>query len=65
MTSKNETTNSPIHEFNVLHKGMTAFSNPFLMVYYLFLIYYFKKILSLAFFILKALKDTLIRELVK
>ena len=25
VTSKNETTNSPIHEFNVLHKGQRAF----------------------------------------
>ena len=65
MTSKNETTISPIHEFKVLHKGMTAFSNPFLMVYYLFIIYYFKKHFKPCPFILKALKDTLIRELVK
>ena len=27
MTSKNETTNSPIHEFKVLHKGPRAFKN--------------------------------------
>ena len=25
VTSKNETTNSPIHEFKVLHKGQRAF----------------------------------------
>ena len=31
---KNESTNSPIHESKVLHKGQRAFYNPFLMVYY-------------------------------
>ena len=35
VTSKNGTTNSPIHEFKVLHKGQRAFKNPFLMVYYI------------------------------
>ena len=34
MASKNETTNSPVHEFKVLHTGQRAFENPFLMVYY-------------------------------
>ena len=32
VTSKNETTNLPIYEFKVLHKGQRAFQNPFLMV---------------------------------
>ena len=32
VTSKNETTNSPIHQFKVLHKGQRAFQTPFLMV---------------------------------
>ena len=47
VTSKNETTNSPIHEFNVLHKGQRAFKKPFLIVYY-FLFITLKNILSLA-----------------
>ena len=34
VTSKNETTNSPIHNVKVLHKGQEAFKSPFLMVYY-------------------------------
>ena len=51
-------TNSPIHEFKVLQKGQRAFWNPFLMVYY-FLFITLKNILSLDFFILKALKDIL------
>jgi hypothetical protein len=34
VTSKNETTNSPIHKFKVLHTGQRAFQSPFLMAYY-------------------------------
>ena len=34
VTSKNKTTNSPIHEFKVLQKDQRAFQNPSLMVYY-------------------------------
>ena len=48
VTKKPETTNSPIHEFKVLHKGQRAFQNPFLMVYH-FLFITLKNILSLAF----------------
>jgi len=48
VTSKNETTNSPIHEFKVLHKGQSSFQNPFLKVYY-YLFINLKPILSLAF----------------
>ena len=33
-----EFSNSPIHEFKVLHKGQRSFYNPFLMVHY-FLFY--------------------------
>ena len=33
VTSKNEFSNSPIHEFKVLHKSQRAFLKPFLMVY--------------------------------
>ena len=29
VTSKNETTNSPIYEFKVLHKGQRVFQTPF------------------------------------
>ena len=42
VTSKNETTNSPIHEFKVLHKDQRAFKTPFLTVYY-FLFITFKR----------------------
>ena len=48
VTSKNETTNSPIHEFKVLYKGQRAFQNSFVMVCY-FLFIALKNILSLAF----------------
>ena len=48
VTSKNETTNSPIHKFKKLHKGQRAFLNPFLMVFY-FIFITLKNILSLAF----------------
>jgi len=48
VTSKNEATNSPIHEFKVLHKDQRVFQKPFLMVYY-FLFKTLKNILSLAF----------------
>ena len=48
VTSKNETTNSPIHEFKVLHKGQRAFQTPFLMVYY-FLFITLKNILRIVF----------------
>ena len=48
VTSKNKTTNSPILEFKVLHKGQRAFLNPFLMVYY-FLFLTLKNIFSIAF----------------
>ena len=48
VTSKNETTNLPIHEFKVMHKGQRAFQNPSLMMYY-FLFITLKYILSLAF----------------
>ena len=34
ITSKNEATNSPIHEFKVLHKDQRGFQTPFLTVYY-------------------------------
>ena len=51
VTSKNETlefTNSPIHEFKVLHRDAESILKPqFKSV--LFLIFYFKKHLSLAF----------------
>ena len=57
MTSKNETTNSPIHEFRVLHKGRGAFKPLFNGVG--FLIYYFKKHFKHCFFIVKTLKDIL------
>ena len=59
VTSKNETTNSPIHQFKVLHKGQRAFKTPFLMVYVLFLIYYFKKHFKPCFFLLKTFCSTL------
>ena len=49
----NQFTNSPIHQFKVLHKGQRAFQNPFSMVYYL------KKHFKPCFFILKGLKDIL------
>ena len=35
-------TNSPIHDFKVLNKSQRAFKTPFLVVYYVVLIYYFK-----------------------
>ena len=37
VTSKNETANSPIHEFKVLHKDQRAFKSPFSKVYYFLL----------------------------
>ena len=43
MTSKNETTNSPNHEFKVLNKGQ-------ILNDVLFLIYYFKKLTLLFHF---------------
>ena len=46
VTSKNKTTNLPIHEYNVLH---------FFMVYY-FLLIILRDILSIAFSFLNALK---------
>ena len=49
VTSKNETTNSPIHKFKVLHKGQRAYKNPFLIVYH-FLFITLKNIIILAFF---------------
>ena len=58
VTSKNVTTNSPIHEFKVLHKGQRAFLKP-LFDGVLFLIYYFKKHFKPCLFISKALKDIL------
>ena len=51
VTSKNETMNSPIHEFKVLHKGLLK---PLFSVSYLK-----KKHFKPYFFILKALKDIL------
>ena len=48
VTSKNETTNSPILGFKVLHKGQRAFKNPFLIKCY-FLFITLKNILSLSF----------------
>ena len=56
MTSKNETTNSPIHEFKELHKGQRAFENHFLMAYHFLFIKYFKKHFKTCFFISKPLK---------
>ena len=47
-----EFTNSPIHEFKVLHKGQRTFQKPYSIVYF-FLINYLKKHLCLVFFILK------------
>ena len=44
---KNETTNSPIHEFKVLQNGQRGFHNPFLMVYF-FIFITLKNISSLA-----------------
>ena len=55
---KNESTNSPIHEFKVLHKCQRAFLNP-LFKDLLFIIHYFKKHSKSSFFILKASKDIL------
>ena len=46
MTSKDETTNSPIHEFKVSHEGQIASQNPCLVVY-CFLFINLKNILSL------------------
>ena len=48
VTSKNEFSNSPIHEFKVLHISQRAFYNPFIMLFRInknqvVLIYYFKK----------------------
>ena len=57
VTSKNEITNSPIHEFKVLHKGQRAFYSLSIIVYYF--LSYFKKHFKPCFFILKALKDPL------
>ena len=56
VTSKNESTNSPIHEFRVLHKGRRAFYG--IMVYY-FVFITLKNHFKPCFFILKALKDSL------
>ena len=50
VTSKNETTNSPIHEFKVLHKGQSLLNplfNGVLIISYLHIT--LKNILSLAF----------------
>ena len=47
-TRNHEFTNSPIHEFKVLHRGQRAFSNLFLMVNH-FLFITLKNILSLTF----------------
>ena len=58
MTSKDETTNSLIHEFKVCCINANK-ANLFLMVYVLFLIYYFKKHVKPCFFLLKTLKDIL------
>ena len=57
VTSKNKTTNSPIHEFKVLHKGQSLLKPLFNGV--LFLIYYFKKHFNPCFFILKTFCSTL------
>ena len=48
LKSKNETTNSPIHKFKITAKRLTSLLNP-LYINALFLIQYFKNILSLAF----------------
>ena len=58
--SKNETTNSPIHQFTNLKCGTKA-REPFKPLFngVFFLIYYFKKRFKPCFFILKALKDIL------
>ena len=58
VTSKNETTKSPIYQFKVLQKGMRAFEKP---IYngVLFLIDYFKQHFKPYLFILKAFKDIL------
>ena len=55
VTSKNETMNSPIHEFKVLHKGLLKL--PFNGVS--FLLCYVKKRSKPYFFIMKALNDNL------
>ena len=55
---KNETTNSPIYELKVLHKGKRALLKP-LFNDLLFLIYYFKNHFKPYFLILEALKDIL------
>ena len=48
VTSKNETTKSPIHEFKELHKSQRAFQNPFFILYY-FLFITVKNNLNIAF----------------
>ena len=53
VTSKNETKNSPIHEFRPESLLKPLFNGA------LFLIYYFKKDFKPCFFILTALKDIL------
>ena len=58
VTSKNETTNSPIHKFKVLQKRPDSLLNP-LFNCVLFLISYFKKKFKRCFSIFKALKDIL------
>ena len=56
-TSKNETTNSPVHQFTCCIKAREPFKILFNGV--LFLIHYFKKHFKPCFFNLKALKDIL------
>ena len=59
MTSKNENTNSPIHEFKVQHKGQRVLKNRFQLCIISYFKCYFKKHVKVCFFILKALKDIL------
>ena len=58
VTSKNETTNSPIHQFTSLKWRPESLLKP-LFDGVLFLVYYFKKHFEPCFFILQALKDIL------
>ena len=60
--SKNETTNSTIHELKALQKGQSLWK-PFLMVYY-FLFITLKDILSLAFLFPRHITALKLRELV-
>ena len=59
---KNETTNSPINEYKVLHKCQRLYQRAFLLSLFngiLFVIYIFKTNFKPCLFILKTLKDNL------